>query len=222
MPSPIAIVSGSAVRLPAQEISLEGESLVVLNPYLGVVRLPLTAVESVDYSIDRIQYLSHLEPTRLDWTPAPGTASTQPLFASIARDRAFYAPELSLEYPADSLTEEQIGSSGLPRRVIFAKGLAIRSRTLVAYRIPRGFPQFRATVGIDPMTQATGAVELVVLGDDEPLFRQMIAGGDSPVEVECAVAGLRELTLVVGFGPDGPFAGSVGDNLHLGGARFTK
>ncbi len=115
-----------------------------------------------------------------------------------------------------------MGSSGLSRRVTFAKGLAIRSRTEVVYRVPRGFSAFRATVGIDPNTSAMGAVVFSVLGDGKPLFRQSIVGGDAPVGVDCSVDGVKELTLVVDCGPGAPLAEGLGDNLHLGGARFTK
>lgn len=220
--SPAAVVTAPGLRLPAAGVRLNDDMLAVITSHLGVVNLPLSVVDSVDYSVDRLQYLSDLEPVRIDWTPTASLAPTAPLFSNVARDRSFYSPELTLEYPAHSPAPTQVGSSGLSSQVTFSKGLAIRSRTEVTYRVTRGFPTFRATVGIDPLTRTTGAVELIVLGDGQQLYRQTITGRDPPAEVECNVQGVRELTLVVDFGPDSHFAVGTGDNLHLGGARFTK
>ncbi len=89
---PTAIVSGAGIRLPARGMILADETLEIETLHLGTIRLPLSAVAAVDYSIDRLQYLSDFEPTRFAFEPAAGTAPSSSLFSSIARDRAFHAP----------------------------------------------------------------------------------------------------------------------------------
>lgn len=217
-----AIVAGPGVRLPALELTPEQDAVRVATAHLAEVRLRLAAGHSIDYSVDRLQYLSDLRPLRFEWTAAPGEDIASPVFSQLARDRSFFASQLELDYPADSLPREVAGSSGLVRRLPFAKGLALRSRTEVTYRVPRGFPLFRVTAGIDPRSSATGAVELVVLGDGEPIWNQTIVGSDPPAEVECDVDRIRDLTLVVDFCSETGFTSRSGSTLHLGGARFTR
>ena len=62
------------------------------------------------------------------------------------------------------------------RTQIFSKGLALRSRTELVYRLPAGFRRFTAIAGIDPATRASGNVRLSIYGDDRPLFEADIAG----------------------------------------------
>ncbi len=217
-----AIVSGPGIYLPALEVSPELASVRVSTAHLGEVRLPLAAGQSIDYSVGRLQYLSDLRPLRFEWMAAPGEDIVSPVFSQLARDRSFFAPQLELDYPADSLPPEEVGSSGLVRRIPFAKGLALRSRTEVAYRVPRGFPLFRATVGIDPRSSATGAVQLVILGDGQPIWNRTIVGTAPPTEIQCNVDRIRDLAIVVDFSSEAGFTSRSGSTLHVGGARFTK
>ncbi len=220
------VVEGEGLRLFASQIvwdSAKGEGeWVVETPLLGSLRLPASAIQQVDYSSGRLLYLSDLEPVRSEWRRPPGTFVADPRFMGLARDRGFYSPELELEYPASSLSADESTSAGIPRRKAFKKGLALRSYIEQTYRIPQGFTRFRATAGIDPRTQATGHVELRVLGDGRELFKRSIRGGEAPVELECEVTGLKELTIVVDFGADDPLDMGAGDNLHLAGARLTQ
>ena len=217
-----AAVVGPGLRLNVDSVMLVGNGLAARSPHLGEIRCPVESVLAVDYSVDRVQYLSDLEPLRIDWSPPPNLAITRSLVRALARDRGIYSSELVLAHPMGSLPAGEIGSSGLPKRITYSKGLAIRSRTEVAYRVPGGFRSFRAVAGIDPLTWRTGLVELRLTGDGKPLGRYTIAGEDAPIDIDCDVTGLRELTLVVDFGSPRGYAAGTGDNLNLGGARFTK
>ncbi|MGI9456986.1 MAG: NPCBM/NEW2 domain-containing protein, partial [Aeoliella sp.] len=221
------VVEGPGVRLSADHVRWDETEWIVETRLLGTLHLPTHAISRVDYSNGRVLYLSDLEPSGSEWTPPPGAAAIEPWFKGVARDRGFYSPRLELEYPASSLAPEEATSAGIPRRVVFDKGLALRSRSEQTYRIPRGFSSFRATAGIDPRTQATGLVELRILGDGRVLVKQSIGGHQAPVELQCEVEGMKELAIVVDFGAgDGAEFGigdiGAGDNLHLANARFTK
>lgn len=219
---PAVIVEGSAVRVAADRVTLEDSDFVIDSALLGEIRLPATRVAVIDYSAGQLVYLSDLEPVRAEWTPAPGAAALVPLFGKVARDRSFYSAQLELEYPAASLDPEQTTSAGIPQRVSCRKGLAIRSRTEVTYRIPPGYPRWRATAGIAPRFRAVGQVELRVLGDGQELLQQTIDGRNPPIELQCDVEGVRELTIVVGFGSNDRIDLGSGDILHLCNARITK
>ncbi|QDU56057.1 NPCBM/NEW2 domain-containing protein [Aeoliella mucimassa] len=215
------LVTGPGLRLSAKSARVEGDQVVVQSHLLGELRLPLQSVSTIDYSIDRVQYLSDLEPVQLAWQPTALTSPVATLLGGMVRDRGFYSSALEIEFPTDSLPADEVSSSGLPERITFSKGLAVRSKSELAFRVPKGFSYFRATVGIDPETAATGEVQLTVQGDSKVLFEQAIRGGEAPVELECKVSGIRELKLLVDYGSRGPTAGT-GDNLNLGAARFTK
>lgn len=217
---PEAVVAGPGFRLPIKSASLEGEQLQVQSPSLGAVALPMSAVAAVDYSLARVQYLSDLDPVQDDWNP-PNSSNVAPLMGHIALDRGFYEAELTLAYPAESLSADEASSSGLDGIRTFAKGLAIRGGTEAGYRVPRDFTTFRAIVGIDPRSRDTAQVELTVLGDGKTLATETLRGDGAPVELECNMSGVRQLTLVVRSASP-PWASGVGDILHLGGARFVK
>lgn len=223
---PVARVEGANLRLSVLQAVLKvggnQQALAVKTAHLGTLDLPIARVFLVDYSIDRLQYLSDLEPVDIKWTPAPGVVAMSPLLGGLARDRGLYAEQLLLEYPADSLPPELASSAGINERVSFAKGLAIRSRSELTYRVPRGFGSFRAIAGIDPRTQTTGEVELTLQGDGKPLWKQTIRGGDVPSEIYCNVADMRKLKIIVDYGAPAALGAGTGDNLHLAEARFTK
>ena len=219
--APRAMVTGPGLKLAVESAQLDGDMVVAKSSLLGELRLPLSAVKTLDFSIDRVQYLSDLEPLQAAWTPSEFTAPIASLLGGVARDRGFYSSTLELECPASSLPTDEISTAGLPKRLAFTKGLAVRSKSDLSYKVPKGFVNFRATVGIDPETSTTGDVSLKILGDDKVLFDQAIRGGEAPVEIECNVDGMRKLELIVDYDGNGPTAGT-GDNLHLGAARFTK
>lgn len=220
--SAAAVITGPGLRIPASKVSYSDGQFVVDSVALGRVTLPASAIDAIDYSIDRLQYLSDLDPVRHTWSPSPTEAVAKSLLGSVARDRAFYAPDLTLEYPFESLSDDEASSAGLSEIKVFRKGLAIRSRTEVVYRVPAGFESFRATAGIDPRTRATGNVVVTLVGDGRTLVEQPIRGQDGPVELECNVAGIKQLGIVVDFGDSKSWNRGTGDNLHLGGARFIK
>jgi hypothetical protein len=217
-----AVITGPGLRMPVSKVSYTDGQFVVDSSALGRLTLPASAIDAIDFSIDRLQYLSDLDPVRQTWSPAPTEAIAKPLLGSVVRDRGFYSPELTLEYPYESLTEEEASSAGLSEVKVFKKGLAIRSRTEVVYRVPAGFDSFRATAGIDPLTRTTGSVLVTLIGDGRTLVEQPIRGRDAPVELECNVAGVKQLAIVVDFADAKDWSRGTGDNLHLGGVRFIK
>jgi hypothetical protein len=160
-------------------------------------------VASIDFSVGKVVYLSDLKPESVAWTPFFGTLKTlRPMEQSSTPrlDRNFESSPLRLA------------------GVEYGKGLAIRSRTEIVYRLPGSFTRFRAVAGIDDSVRPQGSVRLVIRGDNVVLLETPIAGTDAPKPIDLDLSGVRKLTILVDFGKQAGF----GDHLDLCNARVIK
>ncbi len=144
-------------------------------------------------------YLSDLKPKRYEFTPYLGNTEQYPLVA----DASVAGRPLRLD-----------GS-------VYDKGLGMHSACRVTYDLGGAYQRFEAVVGLDEDTGEGGAVRLQVLVDGKPrdlgkAADLTSAGGAVPVRLE--VAGARELTLLVDFGP----RGHVRDQVDWADARLIK
>lgn len=180
---------------------LEGTDLSLETVAGATATLPLAELRTADFSSGNVQFLSDLEPDSVEWTPF-----IQSKLASLAR---FNQPR------------RDVWPGGVPLAAggeTFGKGIAIRSRTNLVYRVPRNFRRFEAQVGIDERLKEYGAVKLTILGDGKPLLETPIAGTDKLLNVSLDVSSVRRLAILVDFGEEGDRA----DWLVLGNARVTK
>jgi hypothetical protein len=116
---------------------------------------------------------------------------------------------------------EDIGLTQKPLTLdgkVYSKGLAIRSRTELMYRLTDDFRQFHAIVGIDDHVRDGGNVDLVISGDGKVLFSRNITGRDEAVPVDLDITGVKRLRILVDFGQELDIA----DHLNLCDARITK
>ncbi len=211
------LTTDSGARLPAAEIrwNAASESLDVMTVGGVELRLPWYNLVQADYSIGKLTYLSDLEPLQARWTPRidlPTSAELIRGFGLPRRDQSFSGSSLSLLWPAAG------GTAGTGVKKDYAKGLAIRSRTVLEYRIPTGMNRLVALAGIDPATAGQGNVTLEISADDSVLWQGEIAGGEPPVEINVSLPQARRLRLAVDYGGNLDY----GDQLHLVDARFTK
>jgi hypothetical protein len=211
---PRAILHGRmGLRADAADARLSDQIVQITTA--GGIKLewPLSDLHFADFSSGKIVYLSDLEPVSQRWTPLVGltaAAESAAKYGQIRLDQSAFGRLLTLRV-------EESGSS-LGEVKSFGKGVAIRSRTELVYRLPRGFEQFVALAGIDPATSATGAVRLAIYADDRSVFDADIAGDQSPHEIELDIAGVKRLKIVVDFGRNL----DTGDWLNLCEARLIK
>ena len=99
----------------------------------------------------------------------------------------------------------------------YARGLAVRSRTELTYRLRGKFRRLVAVVGIDDQVDA-GHVRLIIRGDDKTLFDQPVAWNHEPLELDLDVSGVSRLSVLVDFGEDNDRS----DFLDLCEARVIK
>jgi len=170
----------------------------------AMTRLPLKNLGKIDYSVGNLTFLTDLEPESVEWRPYVQSAASPPSLAKWfqpKRDAGIYGGPLILG-----------GES-------FERGLALHSRTRIAFRLARDYGRLLATVGVDDRFRGAGNVRLVISSEQAVLFERTISGEDPPLELDVNIRGVRRLQILVDFGED---RSDSGDHLNLCNARLTK
>jgi hypothetical protein len=186
----------------ASRISLD-KTLQIITPVGLTYSCAPENVAQIDFSQGKNVYLSDMKPESIAWTPFFGTSKTLPSMAQ------FYAPRLDRNYESNPL--KLAGTE-------YDKGLAIRSRTEIVYRLPGDFSRFKTIAGIDDSVRPQGNVQLVIRGDNKVLLDSSITGTDQPKTIDLDLTGVRKLSILVDFGSKL----GLGDHLDLCNARITK
>ncbi len=193
--------SGSRWNVKSFQTVEEGIELVTVA---GVkLSLPVGRVRKIDFSSGNTVWLSDLEPESVEWRPYVSSQLPPPRLA-----RLFYP-------------REDIGLALKPLSLggnVYSKGLAIRSRTELVYRLTDDFRQFHAIVGIDDHVRNGGNVDLAISGDGKILFSKNITGDAPAFPLDLDITGVRRLKILVDFGQELDIA----DHLNLCDARMTK
>lgn len=205
----------SGLRFNASEVRLEGDFVTLKTPTGVSVRWPVADIESADFSSGKVLYLSDIDPASQSWTPLVGLPTGASLAAQYGlprRNHSAFGELLTLNAKSND------GSTQTGPLRSFQKGLALRSRTELVYRLPEGFNRFTALAGIDPATASTGNVHLTISADDRPLLERDIAGDQPPQPIDVAISNARRLKITVDFGQNL----DTGDWLNLCDAKIVK
>lgn len=156
--------------------------------------ISLAEIAGFDLSTGKLTWLSSLEPRDVRHAfrfidPAP----------TLATDRDIWGEPL------------KVG------RQSFARGVAIRSRTQLRYRLNGDFSRFQAWVGIQHGYR--GDVRLQLSLDGKPAFEQIIEPDQEPVPVDLDVTDRFNLEILVDYGK---LESDIGDHLILGNARLLR
>jgi len=161
----------------------------------AALKLPWESIDRIDFRSNKIEFVSDLKPAHAVSRGFFGR--TWPWKAN----QALYGGPL------------KIGDE------TFTRGLAVHSRSELAYDLAEPFHEFRATIGIDDSTQKNGNVIFRVRGDDKTLFDSgPVKSGDAPREIAVPLTEVRRLTLEVDYG-DGL---DIGDWAVWGQARLIR
>jgi hypothetical protein len=205
--------SGLQVRVAHVELK---DSLLEITTAAGVkLSWPVSDISLADFSAGKLMYLSDIEPASANWTPFVGLPASATLAAGYGqprRDKSAFGGSLSL------LMKEGDSAAAQAATRTFSKGLALRSRTEIVYRLPAGFQRFIAVAGIDSATTAAGNVRLAILGDDRVLVETEITGDQPPQSLQLDIANVKRLKIVVDYGQNL----DTGDWLNLCDARIAK
>ncbi len=193
-----AVELNAGDRLLARSVSFEADAW-NLKLVSGLeLAVPVAGIQSVDYTLGKIEYLSNLKPRDVKYVP---------FFDFVweyRRDRGFEGHPLTFGTQSEKKT--------------YAKGLAIHSVTNLKYRIGGDYRRFQAVMGIDDHIPV-GNVDVTIKGDGRTLFKGTAKAGQAPQVLDLDVNGVVELEINVGYGEDEL---DIGDRLHLADAKLVK
>lgn len=161
-------------------------------------------VIALEFPTEKLEYLSDVKPESVQWTPfmsVPGMPQEQL--------RLFNQPRLNQGFGSQVMS---IASQS------FEKGICLKSRTEIVFRLTESYSRLRAVAGIDDLARPRGNVDLVIWGDDKELFRRAITGAEPAFELDVPILGVKRLKILVDFGEQA----AVGDILTIGSPVLVK
>ncbi len=176
----------------AHKAILKGVSLAITTVAAVNLDYPMLGVAMLDYSKDKIVYLSDLKPS--------------------AEEKPF--DELSVLYSKDvNLDNQPIQLEGVP----FTKGLVIHPPLVLTYAIGGEYKEFKAVIGVETSVQTPSHVRLIIEGDGRKLYEAEVKVKDKPVPVTLDIKKIRNLKIRVV--PEGfPY----GHQVTLADVKVTK
>ncbi|MDA7980392.1 MAG: NPCBM/NEW2 domain-containing protein, partial [Pirellulales bacterium] len=161
--------------------------------------LPLGSIRGYDFSAGKLMYLGDVEPDVMNVVKFLGPAF--PLELEMHKPRRNQSPD---------------GQPISIQSQVYRKGLGIRSKTELTYRLRGEYRRFEAIAGIDDEVRGRGGhVQLIIRGDDKVLFDEAVDDSRGAVPLTLDVSGVNRLTILVDFGENQGFA----DHLDLANAR---
>lgn len=157
----------------AQKVTLSGGKVSILTVGGAAIDYPsLAPLVKLDYSKDKIVYLSDLKPMRQE-------SSADELNVVVAKD-------VSL----DNLPIQLQGT-------VYPKGLVLHSGVDITYDLGGDYKEFQTVIGVDPALQTASHVKLVVQGDGRELFSTEVKHKDDPKPLNLDVKKIRQLRIIV-------------------------
>ena len=158
------------------------------------VRLVRSTVLRFDLTPGKMDYLSDLEPIKVEETP-------------ILSELYHHRRDKNLE-----------GGPLSVGRKVYPKGLALHSKTVLEYDI-KGYSSFRCVLGLDDAMAGSAHAVVRIEGDDKELLATVISSRENkPQEIVLDVKGLQKLRLIVDYGEDL----DLGDHIDFADARLIK
>lgn len=198
-PAFCTLTDNTGTRLAAHRVEIADTEAKVSTGAGLEMTIPLDRLEHVQLNV---RFLSDLEPEHEVYTPLLGGGGLS------KAERAFFAPRLNR-----SLTPGGMRLGGH----VYAKGLAMYTRSELVFRLQGEFRRFQALAGIDDSVRPGGNVRLSVYGDNRLLVEEVITGRDAPRRLDVDIRGVARLKIVADFNGD-----EVADHLDLCEARILE
>ncbi len=201
------VTTGNGSIWQLKELGYTGTELEMTSVSGARHKLASTSVQSIEFIRTGVVYASDLEGQNIRYEAFLQSPTIGKSVAALGQ------PRLDQSFAGAKLAVLQ---DGKPRS--FERGLAMKSRSEITYRLAKKYQRFQTTVGIAPDAGKQGDVDLKLLADNKEVFQRSISKSDPPIEIDISVADTNRLTVVVDYGRNL----DIGDQLHLGDARFTK
>lgn len=160
----------------------------------STVELPTNALVMLDFTNDKLVYLSDLKPQEL-----------------IERSKQGRKDGLHLDKNLDNGPLQMRGE-------VFRKGLAIHAHTELTYNLDGKFKKFDAVLGMDDTVGGDGQPKVRIEGDGRELFAGSVGRKDDPRPLKLGVQGVRQLRIIVSSSKLFDF----GDHVDLADAKLSK
>lgn len=193
-------------RLNVSELHSQGERLKA--KLVCGLELELTAaqIRRIDFATGRARWLSDFTPASIDWRPwLPGPAAGRLRQLNLPRiDQGLRGGPLQLE----TSDQPEVEFSFKPQT--YEHGFAIPGGGKLAFQIDSQFSRLTGLVGFDPQAALSGAVVLIVRGDQSELVRLELSNQrrQNPVGVDISLRGIDRLVIEVDYA-DGRSSGDV-------------
>ena len=161
-------------------------------------------IRSLTFSVEPEFYLSDMKLESWTWSPfvsAPGMPESML--------RQFNQPHFN-----EGIDGATLSTNGQT----FSKGVCVRSKTDMTFRLSQSFSRLTAQLGIDDSVRPKGSVEVEIFADDQSVFKATVSGQDPIKELDVPLTGAKRVRVVVDFGA----GASVGDVLIIGSPRLWE
>jgi hypothetical protein len=159
------------------------------------IEYPRQAVARLDYSNDKVVFLSDLKPAELVEKSKQGRKD------SVRMNR-----NLDNNNPIE--LEDQV----------YPKGLALHAYAELVYNLDGKYQKFDAVLGMDAKVGGNGKPQVTIEGDGNKLFSETITRQDKRRDLSFSVKGVKQLRIVVSS--SGLF--DFGDHVDLANAKLSK
>ena len=189
----IELVSGD--RLVVRSVVSKGADFTLQLAAGPSIVVPMRSVQVFDFSAGKLIWLSSLKPR------------------DIKHEFRFIDPAAPLKNDRDVWGDElQLGNQ------TFSRGVCLRSKTVVRYRLNGDYSRFVSLMGIQHGYAGDVHVEMSVDGQ-RLLTRDVTPQDEAPFEVDLDVSGKFVLEILVDYGK---VESDIGDHLVLAEARLLK
>jgi len=194
---------GSGELLNLTALSMDRETLRVTSPLGFTITHKLTDPFRLDFSVGKLVYLGDIAYDDFSWNSALGA---EQLFDTLSQARQL---------------QKNIGLTGNPLSLdgkTYKKGVAMQSKSRVAWRLQDKFSRLKATVGIDDAVRPGGNLIFRIFGDNKMLHESQITGQEQAKALDLDITGVQRIIIEVDYGE----ALNIADHLNLVNLRLVK
>jgi hypothetical protein len=178
----------------ASKLELGSKSMTVTSASGLVVQYPRDGLARLDFSNDKIVYLSDLRPAE-----------------TVTRSKQGRTDRLGIDR---NLENGPIQIEGQ----VFGKGLAVHAHTELVYNIDGKYAKFEAVLGMDDTVGGAGKPSVHIEADGKELVARNITRKDKRQDLSCDIRGIKQIRIVVSSTGLLDF----GDHVDLANARLSK
>ncbi|HEV8062952.1 MAG TPA: NPCBM/NEW2 domain-containing protein [Gemmataceae bacterium] len=195
-PSPLCkVVDLNQNTIIAAKLQLNGDSLKASTVAGPVLELPRSSLVRLDFTNDKIAYLSDMTPASLTYRSPTGRNDPPRMDTNL-----------------DGKGPLQVKGE------VFTKGLAIHAYTELTYNLDGKYKKLEAVLGMDDVVGGDGQPRIRIEGDGRGLFGQTVSRKDDRQNLDLDVHGVRQLRVIVSSAK--PFGFEA--HVDLANAKLSK